>query len=101
MIDDKQMKRGDCNFLFSGNTMACKWMDNWSLLLLTSALQGRNDALSVQRKEMGSEIKSLTPCPKVATFYNSGMSGFDLMDQLTVAIIWTESYLLDFTSAFF
>ena len=22
MIDDKQMKRGDCKFLFSGNTMA-------------------------------------------------------------------------------
>ena len=28
MINDKQMKRGDCKFLFSGNTMACKWMDN-------------------------------------------------------------------------
>ena len=24
MIDNKQMKRGDCEFLFSGNTMACK-----------------------------------------------------------------------------
>ena len=34
MIDDKQMKRGDCEFLFSGNTMACKWMDNRSVLLL-------------------------------------------------------------------
>ena len=28
MIDDKQMKRGDCEFLFSGNTMACNWIDN-------------------------------------------------------------------------
>ena len=24
MIDDKQIKRGDCEFLFSGHTMACK-----------------------------------------------------------------------------
>ena len=28
MIDDKQMKRGDCELLFSENTMACKWKDN-------------------------------------------------------------------------
>ena len=32
MIDDKQMKRGDCEFLFPGNTMACKWMDNQSVM---------------------------------------------------------------------
>ena len=50
MIDDKQMKRGDCKFLFSGNTMACKWMDNWSVLLLSSALEGMNDILLVQRR---------------------------------------------------
>ena len=50
MIDDKQMKRGDCEFLFSGNTMACKWMDNRSVLLLSSALEGMSD-ISVQRRE--------------------------------------------------
>ena len=33
MIDDKQMKRRDCEFLFSGNTMDYKWMDNQSVLL--------------------------------------------------------------------
>ena len=39
MIDDeKQMKRRDCTFLFSGNAMACKWMNNQSVLLLSSAL---------------------------------------------------------------
>ena len=27
MVGDKQMKRGDCRFLFSGNTMACnRWI---------------------------------------------------------------------------
>ena len=34
MIDDKQMKRGDCEFLFSGNIVACKRMGNWSVLFL-------------------------------------------------------------------
>ena len=54
MIHDKQMKSGDCKFLFSGNTMACKWMDNRSMLLLSSALDGINDILSVQRRGQGS-----------------------------------------------
>ena len=26
MIDDKQMNRADCEFIFSGNNMAGKWM---------------------------------------------------------------------------
>ena len=65
MIDDKQMKNGDCEFLFSGNTMACKWMDNWPVLLLSSALEGMNDILPVQEREKGSKTKSLVPCPKV------------------------------------
>ena len=29
MIDDKQMKKGNSELLFSGNTMVCKWVDNW------------------------------------------------------------------------
>ena len=83
MIDDKQMKRGNCESLFSGNTMACKWMDNWSVLLLSSALEGMNDILSVQRREKGSKTKSSVPCPNVVKLYNSSMGGVDLMDQLT------------------
>ena len=62
MIDNKQMKRGDCKFLFSGNTMASKRMDNWSVLLLSSALEEMNNILSVQRREKGSNSKSLVPC---------------------------------------
>ena len=62
MVNHKQMKRGDCEFLFSGNTMACKWMDNRSVLLLSSALEGMNDILSVQRREKGSNTRSSVPC---------------------------------------
>ena len=85
MIDDKQMKRGDCEFLFSGNTMAYKWMNNRSVLLLSSALEGMNDILSVQRRGKGSKTKSSVPCPKVAKPYNSNMGGVDLMNQRTAA----------------
>ena len=85
MIHDKQMKSGDCKFLFSGNTMACKWMDNWSLLLLSSALEGMNDILSVQMREKGSKTKSSVPGPKIVKLYNSGMGGVYLMNQHTAA----------------
>ena len=83
MIDDKQMKRGDCEFLFSGNTMACKWMDNRSVLLLSPALEGMNGIFLVQRTEKGSKTKFLVICPKVVKLYNSNMGGVDLMDQRT------------------
>ena len=85
MIDDKQVKRGDCESLFSDNIMACEWMDNRSVLLLSSSLEGMNDILSVQRREKGSKTKSLIPCPKVVKLYNSDMGGVNLMDQRTAA----------------
>ena len=80
MIDNKQMKMGDCEFAFSGNTMDCKWMDNRSVLLLLSTLEGMNDIFSVQKREKSSKTKSLVPCPKVVKFYNSDMGGVDLME---------------------
>ena len=85
MIDDKQMKKGDCKLLFSGNTMDYKWMDNRSVLFLSSALEGMIDILSVQRREKGSEIMSSVPFTNVVKLYNSGMSGVELMDQRTAA----------------
>ena len=92
MIDDKQKKRGDCEFLFSGNVMASRWMNNRSVLLLSSALEGIN-GISVQRREKGSKTKSLVPCPKVVKLYNSGMVGVDVIDQRSAA------YRLDWKSA--
>ena len=85
MINDKQMKRGDCESLFSGNTIVCKWMDNWSVLILSSALEGMNDILSVQRRERGAKTKSSVPCPKFVRLYNSGMGVADLIDRRTPA----------------
>ena len=85
MIDDKQKKRGDCEFLFSDNTMACQWLDNQSVLLLSSVVAGMKDILSVQRRKKGSKTKSSVSCPKVVKLCNSGMGGVDLMDQRTAA----------------
>ena len=60
-------------------------MDYWSLLLLSSALEGMNDILSVQRREKGSQSKSSVPCLKFVKLYNSDMGGVDPMDQRTAA----------------
>ena len=68
-------------------------MDNWSVLLLSSALEGMNDILSVQRREKGSKTKPSVPCPKFVKLCNNGMGGVDLMDQLTAA------YRLDWKSS--
>ena len=75
------MKRGDCEFLFSGNTMSCKWMANRPVLLLSSVLERMNDILPFQRREKGSKAKPLVPCLKVVKIYNSDMGGVGLMNQ--------------------
>ena len=85
MVDDKQMKRRDCEFLFSGNTTACKWMANRLVLLLSSALEGMNNILSVERREKGSKTKSSIPYPNVVKLCNSSMGGVDLTVQRTAA----------------
>ena len=73
MIDNKQMKKGDCDFLFLGNAMACEWIANQPVLLLSRAIEKMNDILSVQRRKKGSKTKSSVPCNKVVKLYNRGM----------------------------
>ena len=68
MTDGKKMKQGDSKFLLSNKVMVCKWMDNWSVLLLSTALEGLNDFLSVrQRKKapnrnLPSRVQRLSNC---------------------------------------
>ena len=75
-------------------------MNDRSVLLLSSALEGMNDILSVQRREKGSKTKSLVPCSNVVKFYNRGMAGVDLMDLCTATYCLDGKSSLDFTSAF-
>ena len=58
--------------------MACKWMNNRSVLLLSSALEGMNDIFSVQRREFKDQV--FGPCPKVV---KHGWA--DIIDQRTTA----------------
>ena len=85
MLEDKKMKRRDRQFLYSKNVMACKWMDNRSVQLVSTALEGIDDVTSVQRREKGSATKSAIPFPTVVKLYNNDMGGIDLMDQRTAA----------------
>ena len=99
---DSSMKRGDCKFLSSGNTMASTWMDNRSVVILSSALERLNDRLSVQRREKGSKSKSLVPCPKVVKLYSSGMGGVDLMHQRTAVYrLDRKSFVIFYLRIFF
>ena len=81
MLDDKKIKRAGCEFLCLKSAMACKWMDNQSALLASTALEDTDDVSSVQRREKGSAIKFAIPCPTLVKLYHNGMSGVDLMDQ--------------------
>ena len=85
MLEDKKTKRGDCEFLYLKNGMACKWMDNWSVLLVSTAIEGMDNVLSVQRTEKESTTKPTIPCSTVVKLYNNGMDGVNLMDQRTAA----------------
>ena len=58
-------------------------MDNRSVLLLSSALEGTNGILSVQRRKNGSKTKSLVPFAKGVWLFNKSMAVVDLMDQHT------------------
>ena len=85
ILEDKQMKRGNCEFLYSKEVMTCKWTDNWSVLLVFTAFEGMDDVSSVQRREKGSATKSAIACPTAVKLYNNSMGGVDLMDQQAAA----------------
>ena len=75
MLEDKKMKRGDCEFLHSKNVMACKWMDNQSVLLVSTALEGMYDVSSVQRKKRICD-KICYPCPTVVNLFIQNWHGW-------------------------
>ena len=43
ILEDKKMKWGDCKVLYSKNVIGCKWMENRSFLLESTALEGMNN----------------------------------------------------------
>ena len=91
------MKKGDCDFLFSGNTMACEWIANQPVLLLSRAIEKMNDILSVQRRKKGSKTKS---CLRLSSFKIVTLVELILWISVLPHIVWNENHLLDFISAF-
>ena len=53
MLEDKNMKKGDCEMLYSKNVMAYKWTDNWSVLLVSTSHETMDDVSSVQKRGKG------------------------------------------------
>ena len=69
---DKEMQRG--------------WMDNKSVIMLSTAVDGFNTLAAVQRRQKESATaKSTFNCPTVVKLYNSGMGGMGLLDQRAAA----------------
>ena len=85
VVEDKKTKRGDCEFLYLKNVMAFKWVDNRSVLLVSTALEGMDNVLPVPRKEKGSARKSAISCPTAVQLHNNCMGGVDFMDQTAAA----------------
>ena len=103
MLEDKRMKRGNCEVLYSKNMMACKWMDNWHVLLVSTALEVMDGVSSVQRREKRSSTKTAIPCPTAVKLCNNGMGGIDLTDKriaayqlsfLSTHFLWSVRYCL-------
>ena len=83
-----------CQFLYSGNVMTCKWMDNRGVLMAAAAIGDFDSTSTVKRRGKGSATKSSINCPTVIKMYNEGMGGVDLLDQRVA------SYRLDRKSKF-
>ena len=100
MIDNKQMKRGDCQFLFLGNTMAGKWwiigqccFYHLPLKEWMTYYQFRGEK-RVQRPNLWFLVVRLS------SFTIAAWVELILWTSVLLHIVWIESGLLDFTSAF-
>ena len=50
-LEDEKINRSDCEFLYLKSVIACKWMENRSVLLESAVLERIDDVPSVQRRE--------------------------------------------------
>ena len=57
---DKRMKRGVSDYQFSTEIGSCKWMDNWSVVMLFSNTGGIQTDSSVQHRVKGSTANGTT-----------------------------------------
>lgn len=80
LVDDKKMKRGDCDFRFSDTDIAFfKWCDK-RIVNLVSNYHGSETCVVKRTDKNGS--KSDVSCPTVLKDYNQYMGGVDRADRL-------------------
>lgn len=80
---DKEMVRGEHDWLSCQGVSATKWMDNKSVLLLSSVHDPRSVQM-IERGVKGSKDKLKVSCPSVIREYNQYMGGVDQCDQMKV-----------------
>lgn len=51
MAEEKKVKRGDFEFLYSKNMVVCEWADSCSVLVFSNALEDMNYLSSVKKKK--------------------------------------------------
>ena len=81
---DKQMKRGEHDWLACDTISATKWMDNRSVILLSN-YHNPSVVQEINRRVKGSKEKVKVSCPAVIREYNTYMGGVDLCDQMKVS----------------
>lgn len=91
--NDKQLTRGEHDWLACKGITATKWMDNKSVTLLSSCHDPRV-VQQIDRRVKGSKDKVKVSCPNLIHEYNQYMGGVDLSDQMKV------SYQVDRRSKF-
>ena len=80
---DKQLTRGMSDARQSEGIYLIKWMDNRSVIVISSSC-GPLSISQVERRQKGKQDKVKIDCPEMIKEYNTGMGGVDLMDQKLV-----------------
>ena len=77
---DKQLARGESDIRQGEGLNLVKWMDNKSVLVVSTCC-GPVSNSEVERRQKGKQEKIKIICPDMIKDYNQNMGGVDIMDQ--------------------
>ena len=97
MEEDKDMKRGDVDFQYADNVVAVKWFDSRGVTMVGTCLEECYTISTVSRRAKRQNANIPVSFPEIIKYYNSGMSGTDLLDQKQLLTSWTASPLVGVT----
>ena len=88
-LADKQMKRGDIECYVDGKEgiATVKWMDNRSVLMITTA-DSCYLTTTVKRRQNGTSEKRSVVCPEIIKTYNYNLGDVDKSDQIIANRNW-------------